>query len=681
MDALAQRVARRFTAEHLTKEWLMGVRRGWLSLLKPNIVDYEDVVAALFKLREFTTNLREQVLNVRRGPLTSVQTIAEGKKLDKLFAKLQSEISEAIGKARHWQDSYEGLGLAKHDPRARSNGEHMLALYQSDFEGATSSSKPQRGRGGLVREAKLTEFFDDVLKALYADAKRLKDDIDAERAGWQKMVDEEGWEEPFEYHSPELLESAFKEFDFGGMKIVVVDPKFNGRRIREYVQYVEMAYKDTKRKGFGALWYGTLFLMSDNYEKLSKADQEAYAKAGYKNMEGRAGTYHSGSDIVRISAPPKPYLVRVIVHELGHRYWFKFMSGAQRARFESLIEGDWSMLHALLLNQDALDEGEARVFSDLYRKVDQGKDLSTDEKALIKKRVKELGLRAGVPLISEYAGSRPTEAFAEVFERYVVEADMSRDQLESFKAVLANVVPFKPKKPSGPTLAIGGRKYVLSDYFPMLTDLVGEPTEGGAKLIDLSDGNPRFSYLWAYDTDKKFVAMWRVSDGDEKAAGSARSFTNEILTLERKGQLNRVTHDEMRTIERFMVDKQRDAIAAMKKYLEENADEWDRTAKKLAVELWEAKFLPRILAKFKEIEQGVKPLGFKVDERWLDHRSAEAQAKMFVAQQILKDYDMKAVDDYARSKGHDPDNPPGDIQALEWARGDVVDEFYDRFFR
>lgn len=651
----------------------MGVRRGWLSLMTPAIQDYGDVFQALDKIGTFVSNLKDQVLFVRRGPLTSIPSMSEGKKLEQAFAKLQSEVKRARDTARHWSECYEGLALSD----CWKEGEYMLNLYRTKFESATGGSKLQRGGHGLVREATLSEFFDDLLKLLYADAKRLKQDYDAQQAGYQKMVEEEGWDEPFEYPAQELLDPAFKEFDFGGMKVVVVDPKTNGHRIREYVKYVEMAYKDTKRKGFGAVWYGTLFLMSDDYEKLSDTDKAAYAKAGYKNMESRAGTYHSGADIIKITAPARPSIVRIIVHELGHRYWFKFMNAGQRARFESLIEGDWSMVHALLLNHRLLEPGETEVFSNLYERVERGGDLTVAEKTLIKTRYKELGLRSGVSLVSEYAGSRPTEAFAEVFERYVAEANLSRDQLESFRSVLANVVPFQPKKPKGPTVAIGGKKYALSDFFPAFD--VTEEDLGGARLITV--GERRHSFLWAYDMDKKFVAMWRLSDGEEKAGGSASHYTSEVVALERKGQLNRVTHEEFRAIERFMAEQQRDALAAMNKYLEENADDWDRKSKEIAKELFEAKFLPRILAKFKEVEQGVRPLGFKVNEHLLGHRSAEDQAKLFVAMQILKDYTPKAVDDAARSKGFDPDNPPGSIQALDWAQKDAIDEFYDRFFR
>jgi hypothetical protein len=178
--------------------------------------------------------------------------------------------------------------------------------------------------------------------------------------------------------------------------------------------------------------------MSDSYEKLSEEDQEAYAKAGYKNMESRAGTYHSGPDIIRIMAPPSSHIIDIIAHELGHRYWYKVMSGGQRARFESLIEGDWSKLHAILINHHLLSEEDFNLYHKLFQRVESDHDLSVDEKKLVDQKFKELGISAGVPLVSDYATTRPTEAFAEVFERYVTEKGMTRDQVESFRSVLSS---------------------------------------------------------------------------------------------------------------------------------------------------------------------------------------------------------------------------------------------------
>jgi hypothetical protein len=442
MDPLASRVARRFVAELLTKQWLMGVRRGWLSLLKPPIHTFDDVFRALGKLYQFVKNLRDQVYNVRQvihkpqpGAPASTTSKDPGTEIERRFSILLKEIERAGGSAEHWKAAYEGKTPAPSDYE-RGQGEHMLNLYRSNFEGAISGSKPQRGGGNLVREATLTEFLDDILKLLYAEAKELE----AFAKKREEMRQEPTTRDFVDRNPIVYADPVFREFTINGVKIVVVDPRHNGQRIRAYVSLVEKAHKDIVRKGFGKVWYGVFFLMSDSYEKLTKEDQTAYAKAGYLNMESRAGTYHSGSDIVRISAPPTDEIVSIIAHELGHRYWYKVMSQGQRSRFESLIEGDWSMVHAILLNHHHLSNEEHQLYSRLFTSLEAGHDLSVEEKKLVHDKFKEMGLRAGVPLVSDYAASRPTEAFAEVFERYVTDANMSRDQVESFRAVLSSEV-------------------------------------------------------------------------------------------------------------------------------------------------------------------------------------------------------------------------------------------------
>lgn len=252
--------------------------------------------------------------------------------------------------------------------------------------------------------------------------------------------------------------------------------------------------------------------------------------------------------------------------------------------------------------------------------------------------------------------------------------DLRDRVLERFKAA-GGVVPLTPR-PTGPTLAIGGRKYVLSDYWSVMEGL-GEASSG-AQLILPSEPTNKFRYLWAFDTEKRMVAMWRVSDGDEKAYGRENQHSRDLVVLEKKKQLNRVTNEEFRTIERFMRGRADDALASMKKYLEENADEWDRESKRLVEEFFAKHVEPKILAKFREIDQGVIPFGFKPNT---GHRPPLEQAKMHVAMSTFaKEFTLKDVDDFVRTKGIDPDNPPGDFQALDWARNDVMDAFYERHF-
>lgn len=111
--------------------------------------------------------------------------------------------------------------------------------------------------------------------------------------------------------------------------------------------------------------------------------------------------------------------------------------------------------------------------------------------------------------------------------------DDLRDRiLQRFKQA-GPVVPF-PHHPKVPTLLLHGRKYSLSDYWPMSSDLeeMANPEGGGAKLIT-GPGN-RFRYLWLYDTERQILAMWRASDGNEKRHDRIRENAHDIYTLEKK---------------------------------------------------------------------------------------------------------------------------------------------------
>ena len=116
----------------------------------------------------------------------------------------------------------------------------------------------------------------------------------------------------------------------------------------------------------------------------------------------------------------------------------------------------------------------------------------------------------------------------------------------------SEVVPFRPRPPSGPTTEIGGKKYVLTDYSPFGGNELSDGGEGHARLIEVPSSGSKFKYLWAYDTDRKLVAAWRVTDGNEKAYGSAQQEMHHVVHLEKHGQLNRVTSGEFSHIEAEM---------------------------------------------------------------------------------------------------------------------------------
>jgi hypothetical protein len=357
----------------------MGVRRGWLKLMDPPIGDWGDVHRAYKNLELFVKNLGEQVFYARRGPYTGSPTMSEGEKVQKLLGQMSAAIDDLAGKAKHWQSVQEGKSL----PGFRQEeGESMLNLYRTNFPGASDVSLERSP--GKWKNVSLTDLMDKVLKILREDAARVKDH------------DDKHPETPYENLN------VFKEFDLHGMKIVIGDPKALPSEINSYVRYLKEAYQRVQQKGLGKLWRGTLLLTSTEFKKLTPLELEAYRELGYASIESQAGTYHSGEDIVKITAPPDGRLVRTIVHELGHRYWFKVMRPEQRARFNGLVKTNPS--------KKVRDFPSGPLEDDVEKPVTP---------------------------VSDYGASSIEEAFAEVFDRYVLETDMNRDQLESFRSVLA----------------------------------------------------------------------------------------------------------------------------------------------------------------------------------------------------------------------------------------------------
>lgn len=168
-----------------------------------------------------------------------------------------------------------------------------------------------------------------------------------------------------------------REFNIGNVKVVMTDlphpwaqergDKRLPSAVNGYIKQLQKAEALLKAKGLGSLWYGTMFVSCKS--------------CGGENPRGKqfgvGADYSPAKDDVRIYSDPHGNLYRLIAHELGHRYYYKFMSAADRARFDS-----W--------------------FGD-------------------------------VPAVSEYGGTVSEEDFAEVFSYYIDNRNLTRDQLERFK--------------------------------------------------------------------------------------------------------------------------------------------------------------------------------------------------------------------------------------------------------
>lgn len=332
-------------------------------------------------------------------------------------------------------------------------------------------------------------------------------------------------------------ESGYREFDLHGVKVVIRDRAVQPADTKKYIGYLYKAYAALKAKGFAKAWYGNVYI-----------DPEGDGGVNQNTGGGVGGWYETHPDTVSIFNRPAWYITELMVHELGHRYWFKQMSGSQRQRFESLVkahtlprpskvpEGRLLKHHlpervrdkdgraerminrirdnapwgkadieefiknlralafeiqditiALPLDKDVAKDPEvlslkrdvARVRYDFENKAEE---LASQTPATLASWVEEAreslaaltasalilldfatqkhnevvqerfnadpnvkkwqdsyeNNPAPVAPVSDYGKSNISEAFAEVFAHYVLEYDISRDQVESFRSVLSS---------------------------------------------------------------------------------------------------------------------------------------------------------------------------------------------------------------------------------------------------
>lgn len=180
-----------------------------------------------------------------------------------------------------------------------------------------------------------------------------------------------------------LVYKSLAEWETSAMNIRR-DSNRDPRGLDEYIQYFRRAKALLERRGLGDVWYGPMFV--------------SCVKCGGSNRLGAnwgvGAHYTIDKDTLTVFNDPDDGITQLLIHELGHRYYFKFMSRADRARFNSYF-------------------GDVRA-------------------------------------VSDYGGTDPWEDFAEVFSHYVMGHDLSRDQVERFRAFLAKKDRRRIHNPSRP---------------------------------------------------------------------------------------------------------------------------------------------------------------------------------------------------------------------------------------
>ena len=234
-----------------------------------------------------------------------------------------------------------------------------------------------------------------------------------------------------------------------------------------------------------------------------------------------------------------------------------------------------------------------------------------------------------------------------------------------------DVIPFRPPVRNTHTITIAGTKYLLSDYWPDMMTGDDEPNTGGAQVIRLPSDSSPWKYLWVYDLDKQTLTMWRVTDGNEKEHRLARSAQALIVHLDKKGQLNRVPHNQYAVIERDMAHRADAHMKALEAWVEELKTDTQRDVDELVREYFAQSVRPVADKALAEVETGVIPFGFKLIPGGF---GPERQMKAFVIGQVYdRLFNLDKIDAYVKAQGVDLDLV--DPQATQWAQQDVWYEY------
>lgn len=239
------------------------------------------------------------------------------------------------------------------------------------------------------------------------------------------------------------------------------------------------------------------------------------------------------------------------------------------------------------------------------------------------------------------------------------------------------------RRPTVPQHKIGGRKYNLStDGGPLgdLDDPESEAMLGGGKVIRGPASGNKWKFLWVVDTDKNYVTMWRVTDGNEKAAGRTSHFMQDLMKLDRKGQLNQVSNREYRIIEKHFRRIEEKHSRELEEYARSLGGDYQARVDKIAQEYFDKAIKRDLERSLRDMKKGVIPFGFKINDRILDFEDERAQMRSHIISEAMKEYTLEAIENYMEKKhGIDPQAEGVDGQAAHWAMHDVMNDMWRRY--
>lgn len=282
----------------LTQGYINGIKQAWQEIAMKRVSNTDELIVKVETLDAFVKRLQEDLLfNMALYDLKEIkQAIAA---LSLLIKKIKSNL--------------------KHNPE-----------LQRDL----------KGKNGQLNSWLLYDIQDtlkDLVSPVIKELQKIHDVIKEHYNGWP-------------------LGEYAREATIGGMKIVAEDihparmaaellkdesigllePLSEARHPKAFDKYIihfKAAQELLKRKGLDKLWYGTAIILPE------ESGKNVETKSG-KKIDA-AAQYDHATDTIYVHANPDLLLFTAIVHELGHRYYFKFLTKERRANFDQFFQRVW----------------------------------------------------------------------------------------------------------------------------------------------------------------------------------------------------------------------------------------------------------------------------------------------------------------------------------------------------
>lgn len=399
------------------KEWVEGIRKGWKKVIQPLVRVSEkheglDSVEALDNALRYLALLKQHLFfgkglyPFQGGP----QTLQERLK-DKAPFNIKAKVTE------HLEAAEDALEMGKRNVQYwRAVTNPNTTEYKLDNRLRVEQILQDDRFKGKSKGQAVAKFLNFQCPLL---AKEAAIKADAEISGklLRALSSFAG-----KYPGMHIGLEADREFSIGSMKVVFEDiPLKNLRGLSEkeveqirspllakrYVKPMANAKTMLDKKKLGFLWYGLTRIKCETCGGKNPLDTP-------EKVWGVGGDYSPSKDSINVYVDPKSFITELMIHEVGHRYYYKFMSMADRAEFSSYF--------------------------------------------------------GQVPGVSDYGKTISAEDFAEVFAWYCLDRKLTRDQLERFKKFLGR----KQQRGASTKERPPGLIQKMKDWYKTYTEMADE---------------------------------------------------------------------------------------------------------------------------------------------------------------------------------------------------------------